>query len=116
MTGDMENARSGSGVGEGGKERCGETGVGGAWCEGAGIGGVGGAGGVGRGTRNGRFGAVLQQPIQKPTPYDGRTPWDAYHTQCELLVGVNGWTDAEKATFLAISFQGSALTLLSNLS
>ena len=120
MTGNTENARkSGSGVGEGGTERCGETGVGGAWCEGAGIGGVGGVGGVGRGARNGndnRFGAVLQRPIQKPTPYDGRTPWDAYHTQFELLAGVNGWTDAEKATFLAISLQGSALTLLSNLS
>ena len=34
------------------------------------------AGGVGR-------------PVQQPTPFDGKTPWDAYRTQFELIAEMN---------------------------
>ncbi len=57
-------------------------------------------------------GRVVQQ---RPQPYDGRTPWDAYRTQFEMLAQMNRWTEVEKATYLAVSLKGSALTILSNL-
>ena len=50
-----------------------------------------------------------------PTPYDGHTSWDAYMTQFDMLSELNGWSDAEKATYLAINLKESALTVLSNL-
>jgi hypothetical protein len=54
--------------------------------------------------------------LQKPPPFDGRTPWDAYKLQFEMLADVNLWSDAERATYLAISLRGSALTVLTNIS
>ena len=53
--------------------------------------------------------------VQRPAPFDGRTAWDAYRTQFELLAEINRWNEVEKATFLAISLKGSALMILSNL-
>lgn len=35
--------------------------------------------------------------------------------QFEMLADLNGWTDVEKATYLAVNLKGSALTVLSNL-
>ena len=52
---------------------------------------------------------------QQPAPYDGKSAWDAYHTQFELLAGVNRWSNTEKATYLAVSLRGSAATVLTNL-
>ena len=54
--------------------------------------------------------------FQKPPPFDGRSPWDAYKLQFEMLADVNGWSDAERATYLAVSLRESALTVLSNIS
>ena len=54
--------------------------------------------------------------LQKPPPFDGRSPWDAYKLQFEMLADVNHWSDAEKATYLAVSLRGSALTVLTNVS
>ena len=54
--------------------------------------------------------------LQKPPPFDGRTPWDAYKLQFEMLADVNHWSDSERATYLAISLRGSALTVLTNIS
>ena len=51
----------------------------------------------------------------RPTPYDGRTSWDAYKMQFNMLSELNGWSDAEKVTYFAINLKGSALTVLSNL-
>ena len=51
----------------------------------------------------------------RPTPYDGCTLWDAYKTQFDMLSELNGWSDAEKATYLAINLKGPALTVLTNL-
>ena len=54
--------------------------------------------------------------LQKPPPFDGRSSWDAYKLQFEMLADVNHWSDAERATYLAISLRGSALTVLTNVS
>ncbi len=42
-------------------------------------------------------------------------PWDAYFTQFEMLFQLNGWSDAQKATYLAVNLKGPALTILSNI-
>lgn len=53
---------------------------------------------------------------QKPAPFDGKTPWDAYRAQFELLARINSWSMEEKATYLAISLRGAAATVLTTLS
>ena len=52
--------------------------------------------------------------LQRPPPYDGRSSWEAYRAQFEMLAQMNNWTEAEKATLLAVSLRGAALTVLSN--
>ena len=54
--------------------------------------------------------------LQKPPTYDGRSPWDAYKLQFEMLATVNGWSNVQKATYLAVSLRGPALTVLTNIS
>ena len=39
-------------------------------------------------------------PVQRPTLYDGKTPWDAYRIQYEMTAEINGWDESEKARFL----------------
>ena len=51
----------------------------------------------------------------RPAPYDGKSAWEAYHTQFKMLADLNHWTDHQKATHLAISLRGPALTVLTNL-
>ena len=50
-----------------------------------------------------------------PTSIDGKSTWEAYCTQFLLLAELNGWTEHQKAAYLAISLRGSALTVLTNL-
>ena len=52
---------------------------------------------------------------QRAPLYDGRSTWEAYRTQLEMLARVNGWNETEKATYLAVSLKGPALTVLSNI-
>ena len=52
---------------------------------------------------------------QRPPLYDGRSSWDAYVTQFGMLAHLNNWNQEEKATLLAVSLRGAALTVLSNL-
>ena len=40
---------------------------------------------------------------------------EAYATQFELLAELNKWSEVEKATHLAVSLRGTALTVLTNL-
>ena len=49
---------------------------------------------------------------QKPAVFDGKTSWDAYKTQFEIVAEINGWESQEKAAFLAASLQGQALSVL----
>ena len=65
--------------------------------------------GVGGGTGGG------QPAKHKPVAFDGRSSWEAYATQFDLLAELNHWTEEEKATYLAISLRGTALTVLTNL-
>ena len=51
----------------------------------------------------------------RPAPYDGKSSWEAYLTQFKLLVELNHWKEQQKATYLAISLRGPALTALTNL-
>ena len=60
-------------------------------------------------------GAATAKPVQRAPPYDGLADWDAYRTQFEILANINCWTEVEKATYLAVSLKGPALTVLSNL-
>lgn len=53
--------------------------------------------------------------MQRLAPYDGSSVWEAYRTQFGLLAGLNKWTDQEKAAYLAISLQETALTVLTDL-
>ena len=53
--------------------------------------------------------------LQRPPPYDGRSSLEAYRAQFEMLSQLNHWTETEKATLLAVSLRGAALTVLSNL-
>lgn len=51
----------------------------------------------------------------RPSTYDGKSSWEAYLTQFKLLSELNHWTEQQKATYLAISLRGPALTVLTNL-
>ena len=53
--------------------------------------------------------------LHRPSTYDGKTAWDAYFTQFELLSRMNRWNHKEKAMQLAVSLRGSAVTALTNL-
>ena len=55
------------------------------------------------------------RPVQKPAVFDGRSSWEAYMTQFEILAEINQWDGPDKAAFLATSLRGPALTVLSNL-
>lgn len=51
----------------------------------------------------------------KPATFDGKTTWDAYRAQFELLAGLNRWNDVQKATILAVNLRGPAAAVLTNL-
>ena len=55
------------------------------------------------------------RPVQKPAVFDGRSSWEAYVTQFEIVAEINQWDGPDKAAFLATSLRGPALTVLSNL-
>jgi TolA-binding protein len=54
------------------------------------------------------------RPIQRPPLYDGKVPWPAYQAQFEIAAGINGWSDDDKARFLATCLTGPALSVLWN--
>ena len=60
-------------------------------------------------------GEGVTKSVQRAPPYDGRSAWEAYRTQFEMLARINGWSEVEKATYLAVSLKGPALTVLSNI-
>ena len=71
--------------------------------------------GASGGVTNPGGGPAAAQQFQKPFPFDGRSPWDAYKLQFEMLAAVNCWSNGEKATYLAVSLRGPALTVLTNI-
>ena len=56
-----------------------------------------------------------KRPIQKPPSFEGKTLWEPYSTQFEIVVGMNQWNDEQKGNYLATNLKGSALIVLGNL-
>ena len=56
-----------------------------------------------------------KRPIQKPPSFDGKSQWEPYIAQFEIVAGMNQWNDEQKGNYLATSLKGSALSLLGNL-
>lgn len=53
--------------------------------------------------------------MQCPGSYNGRSSWDAYHTQFKIPARINDWKEKEKATYLAVSLKCPALAVLNNI-
>ena len=45
----------------------------------------------------------LTKPLITPSPYDGKTLWDNYQVQFELIAELNGWNTCTMAIYLAAS-------------
>ena len=56
-----------------------------------------------------------KRPVQKPPSFDGKSQWEPYIAQFEIVAGMNQWNDEQKGNYLATSLKGSALSLLGNL-
>lgn len=55
------------------------------------------------------------RPVQKPTLYDGKMPWESYFAQFSIIAEINGGHEQQKAAFLASSLTGTVLNVLGNL-
>jgi hypothetical protein len=60
-------------------------------------------------------GSARSCPQQKAPIFDGRTTWEAYAAQFEIIAEINGWNEAERAQFLVSALRGGTLNTLSNL-
>ena len=56
-----------------------------------------------------------KRPVQKPPSFDGKSQWELYIAQFELVAGMKQWNYEQKGNYLATSLKGSALSLLENL-
>ena len=57
----------------------------------------------------------LAKPLIMPSPYDGKTSWDDYQAQFELIAELNGWNTSTMAIYLAVSLSGCAQAVLTDL-
>ena len=57
-----------------------------------------------------------KRPVQKPPSFDGKSQWESYIAQFEIVAGMNQWNEEQKGNYLATSLKGPALSLLGNLS
>ena len=55
------------------------------------------------------------KPLITPSPYDGKTSWDDYQVQFELISELNGWNTATMAIYLVASLSGCAQVGLADL-
>ena len=53
--------------------------------------------------------------LQSPRKFDGKTTWESYHAQFEIVAELNDWNVTEKAAFLATSLEGSAANMLGDM-
>ncbi|CAC5414319.1 unnamed protein product [Mytilus coruscus] len=53
--------------------------------------------------------------IVKPATFDGQGSWGDYKSHFDACSSINGWTDAEKGFYLALSLRGQAQWVLGNL-
>ena len=56
-----------------------------------------------------------KQPVEKPPSFDGKSQWEPYIAQFEIVAGMNQWNDEQKGNYLSTSLKGSGLSLLGNL-
>lgn len=68
---------------------------------------------VGRGEIGRRL--LVEKPLITPSPFDGKSSWEDYQVQFELIAELNGWDPSVMAIFLAASLSGSAQAVLSDL-
>ena len=47
-----------------------------------------------------------KRPIQKPPSFDGKSRWEPYIAQFEIVAGMNQWNDEQKESYLATSLKG----------
>ncbi|KAK3715626.1 hypothetical protein QZH41_008068 [Actinostola sp. cb2023] len=52
------------------------------------------------------------RPKVRPTTYDGSSSWEDYAAQFQLVAEINNWDYVTKASYLAISLSGPALSYL----
>ena len=57
----------------------------------------------------------LAKPLITPSPYDGKSSWDDYQVQFELIAELNGWNTSTMAVYLAASLSGCAQAVLTDL-
>ena len=55
---------------------------------------------------------ALERPLMKPDRYDGTEDWDSYIHHFEWCAELNGWPDADKASFLLVALTGTARQVL----
>ena len=56
-----------------------------------------------------------KRPVQKPPLFDGKSQWEPYIAQFEIVAGINQWNVEQKGNYLATSLKGSNLSLLGNI-
>ena len=52
---------------------------------------------------------------QRPPKYDGKSIWESFRAQFEIVAKLNDWTSAEMAAFLATSLEGSAANVIASM-
>ena len=52
---------------------------------------------------------------QRPPKYDGKSIWESFRAQFEIVAELNEWTSAEMAAFLATSLEGSAANVITSI-
>ena len=58
----------------------------------------------------------MHKPRMKPTVFDGRSSWEDYRAQFEIIAELNDWDSVTSATYLAVSLSGPAREVLGDLS
>ena len=62
-----------------------------------------------------RSSRILEKPLISPSQFDGKSSWDDYQVQFELIAELNGWNTSVMAIFLAASLTGPAQAVLTDL-
>ena len=52
---------------------------------------------------------------QRPPKYDGKSIWETFRAQFEIVAELNDWTSTEMAAFLATSLEGSAANVIASM-
>ncbi len=61
------------------------------------------------------YNPVPANKIKRPAPYDGKSSWEDYLVQFEMISEINQWNERTKALELATSLRGQAMGVLTDL-